>query len=723
MIERLCFYEAFPPRNASLVEVTGMLRVLASRPHYGLRRLQPVVVLELWLQADRTRWLVGIEDQIARTLPAELVAQLPGLVLVPVKVPNRPAPVTAREVRLTSMIYPLRTDTALAVSAGLFKARQNLRSGEALVLQWSVGPSHTSTSVPISTTPLDLLGITTPRQPSGDEQRAWKTKLTEPLLGVRGRLGAVAANARRGAELLRPAVSAVSLAGGAHARVHAAPQSSVVAAQLVRVMGRVRTWSSIVNAAELAALLCWCLGDLDFPGGPSAFAPPPSSLLHAGSAQPVKMTGRPLGLSTHPAGQGGFVSLPRASVNTHAHVIGPSGRGKSTLLAPWALAEAATDSMIVIEPKGDLVEDILSRLPQDPRQQVVVIEPGADGPVVGINPLAGSRLDAERRADNLLHLMRQLFGTAIGPRSADVLWHALVMAARLDDATLADVPVLLTSPAFRRWAASKVSDPLTIGPWLAWFDQLSDAERGQVVAPVLNKLRPFTARPAIRRLLGQAQPKFDLATVFSQPTLLLVNLNAGLVGAESARLIGSLLLNELWQLIQRQTTLPLGQRRPVSVMVDEFQIFLGGLDFADALARARGANTSFVLSHQVLAQLGPELRAAVLGNVGTRIAFRPAVGDGRALAQVLGNSVAAEDLERLAAYHAVARVMVDGAPSSAFEVATPPLPPAGHDSAAVRRANSERYGADPATLDAALLQRWQGSDPPDGPVGFRRLGP
>jgi hypothetical protein len=159
------------------------------------------------------------------------------------------------------------------------------------------------------------------------------------------------------------------------------------------------------------------------------------------------------------------------------------------------------------------------------------------------------------------------------------------------------------------------------------------------------------------------------------------------------------------------------------VIVDEFQTFLGGLDFADVLARARGANVSFTLAHQVLGQLGAELRAAVLGNVGTRVAFRPAVGDGRALAQTLGSSVTAEDLERLAAYHAVARVPIDGAPSSAFEVATPPLPAAQDDSVAMRRASAERYGADPAALDAALLGRWQGSDPPDGPVGFRRLQP
>jgi hypothetical protein len=716
MIE-LHWYEAYPPRDASLTDVASMMRVLAGRPRQGLRRLQPVVAFEMWIYHDRVRWLVAIETQIARTLPSELVAQLPGLVLVPVAVPERPTPITAREVRLTSMIYPLRLDTARSVATGLLRIRDDLRPHEAVVVQWVIGPGHSSTQVPIRQTPLDVLGFTTARQPDGDEQRAWKSKLAEPLFGVRGRAGAVAGDLRRAGELLRPTVSALSLAGGAHARIYASPQSVRVADQLEQVMPR-RTWSGIVNASELAVLVGWCLDGLDIPGGSAGFGLPPAGLL-TGAARSADA--RPLGLSVHPASRGAVVRLPRASFASHVHLIGPSGVGKSTLMANWIVAEAAAGgSLVVIEPKGDLVRDVLARLPQHRHRDVVVIDPGADGPVVGINPLSGPREDAERRADSVLHLMRELFGTGIGPRSADVLLHALIMAARLDGGTLTDVPVLLVNPVFRRWAASRVSDPLTIGPWLAWFDGLSEAERGQVVAPLGNKLRPFTARPAIRRLLGQARPAFDLAAVFRRPTLLLVSLNAGAIGSETAQLVGSLLLGQLWEHIQRQTTVPTAQRRPASVFVDEWQSFTSGLDFADVLARARGANVSFSVAHQHMDQLSAELKAAVLANAASRVAFRPAEGDGRALARVLGAPATPEGLERLPAYHAVARVLVDGAPSNAFEVATPPLPGALYDPDDVRRASARRFGHDPAALDAELLTRWQGGSLPDAPVGLRR---
>jgi hypothetical protein len=111
----------------------------------------------------------------------------------------------------------------------------------------------------------------------------------------------------------------------------------------------------------------------------------------------------------------------------------------------------------------------------------------------------------------------------------------------------------------------------------------------------------------------------------------------------------------------------------------------------------------------------------VLANARSRLVFRPAEGDARALARVLGNPVTPEDLERLPAFHAVARVLVDGAPSGAFEVITPPLTQPTNDPAVLRRVSADRYGINPVELDAAILRRWQGGDTtPDAPIGARR---
>jgi len=197
-----------------------------------------------------------------------------------------------------------------------------------------------------------------------------------------------------------------------------------------------------------------------------------------------------------------------------------------------------------------------------------------------------------------------------------------------------------------------------------------------------------------------------------------------MIGPETSRIVGTLLLNQLWDTIQRQTVKPARLRRPVAVIVDEFQLFTAGLDFADVLARSRGAGTSFTIAHQHIDQLSPTLKSAVLANARSRLVYRPAEGDGRALAGVLGRTVTPEDLERLPAYHAVARLLVDNSPSAAFEVVTPPLAAPSNDPRALRRSAAERLGVDPVELDAAILARWSGGSAKSaGPIGVRRKQP
>lgn len=724
VMPELCWFEAFPPRGLSLAHLTGLVHVLAGRPHQGLRRLQPVVVFEVWLSKGGARWLVGCDDQLARHLPGELSAQLAGLSLVNLKDSPRAVAITAREVRPSSVAYPLRLDTAGAVAAGVLQARHRLAADEAAVLHWVVGPSHRRDQRPAQWSAMESLGLVATRQPESSERTAWREKVSEPLFGVRGRVGAVAADSKRGAQIIGPVVSAVSLAAGAHVSLASSRQSSRVAEQLFQVIGRSRTWSGIVNAAELAALLSWPVDGVTAPGADSAFVAPPRSLLIAAD-KPQKAGGdRIVGASTHARARGTLVRLPAASLASHVHVIAPTGAGKSTTLCRWLLSDIdAGRSIFLVEPKGDLVSDVLARIPARDQDRVRVVEPGSSGPVVGFNPLRGSRDDAERRADSLLGLFKAVFGSAIGPRSSDVLLHALIALSRLNDGTLIDIPVFLTNSGFRRRVLHAVSDPLTLAPWAAWFEALSEPERAQVVSPILNKTRVWTARPVLRRLLGQPNPSFRLDDLFREQAIFLVSLNESVLGPEATKLAGSMLLSQLREAVQRQATLSAQQRRPVSVVVDEWQTFTGNMDFSDMLATARGMNVGFTLAHQHLAQLSPQLRAAVLANTRSRLAYRPAQADAKSLADVLGGGITANDLLKLPAYHAAAQVLVDGAQSSPFVVSTPALPDAISDPATSRASSAARYGVAPDDLDAQLITRWQsGNNQGGGAIGTRKRG-
>jgi hypothetical protein len=306
-------------------EVTAVVRVLAGRPRFGVLGLHPMVVFELWLHPDRVRWLVGMDQRLAGTLPGEFRAQCPDLAFVSLDTPERPDLLTARELRFRSLSYPVRTDTAEGVTAPLLRIRTDLHKGEAVVVQWIVGPGQVLTEYPVPRTPLDVLGFTTPPEPTVIDQQAWRHKLAEPLFGIRGRTGAVADNPRRAASLTRPVYTALALANDRHGRVQVSQPSSRIAAQLRKVMGRTRTWSGMVNAAELAVLIGWNLGDLELPGRPGRFGAPPAALLRKPKRSADTGT-RQLGTSTYPAAHGARVVLPFTSYA--ARTLGGSHRAE-----------------------------------------------------------------------------------------------------------------------------------------------------------------------------------------------------------------------------------------------------------------------------------------------------------------------------------------------------------------------------------------------------------
>ena len=698
----LIWFDVHPPRALAADDVVRLVRVLAGRPRVGVQHLTPLVCFELQLRTSGARWLLGVDQQMSGALPHELIGQLPGLHLLRTGQPDRPQPLTARELRFEGLSFPLRLDTAAAVSRGLFQISQILTGRDVAIVQWVVGPSNDRRRQPAPFGILGALGLVE-RDPATVDQAAWKTKVNEPLFGVRGRIGVVTSDQRRAAVLLRSLIAALSLASGPSSPLRASAQSTRIAASLHRVEQQRRSWSSLLNAAELAAVLGWPVDHAAPVAAGLYLAPVAVALLRANDVSDAE---RLLGRSTHPASRGQAVFLSETASRSHLHIIGPTGTGKSTLLARLALTDArAGRAVVVIEPKGDLVLDVLRRLPKNRRDDIILLEPG-DSFSVGFNPLAGPPQEAERRADELLALFRELFGSAIGPRSADVLLHALLTAARLPDGCLTDLPALLTNPAFRQAAVAQTTDPLVLGPFWAGFEARSEPERNLVVAPLLNKLRPFTSRPALRHMLCQADAPLSFDTVLSERRILLINLNRGVLGAETARLLGSLLLLQLWRAIQRRASLPASARTSAMIVVDEWQDYVAALDFADVLATARGLGVGLTIAHQHLGQLSPGLQSAVLANARSRVVFRPAQKDLTSLAAVLGDGVTAADLEQLPSYHAAARVADGGAASAAFTVATPPLAHTASSGHRLRLAALRRYGADPGQLDDALEQRW-----------------
>ncbi|GAA1895286.1 helicase HerA domain-containing protein [Streptantibioticus ferralitis] len=393
--------------------------------------------------------------------------------------------------------------------------------------------------------------------------------------------------------------------------------------------------------------------------------PPPPGVATAGPAV------KPIGLTD--TGHPRPVGLRAADARHHVHILGATGSGKSELMARMILADAeAGRGLVVVDPKGDLITDILMRLPEDLGEKVLLFDADDRSRPPIINPLEGA--DAERTVDNLVSIFSRVYASSWGPRTDDILRAGLLTLRALPGIpTLVDLPKLLSDPAFRHRAVAQIHDEVLRGFW-SWYDALSEPARAQVTAPLMNKLRGFLLRPFVRAALAAGTSTVDMDQVLDGG-ICLVRIAKDALGSETAHLIGSIVVARTWQAATRRARIPQSQRQDAALYVDEAHNFLN-LPYAleDMLAEARGYRLSMTLAHQYLRQLPKELEEGISANARTKIFFNASPEDARHLARHTEPRLTAHDLSNLDAFHAVIRPVLGGAEAPAFTAVTEKLP-------------------------------------------------
>lgn len=673
-----------------------------------------LIVFEVEARHDMVSHRVGAPqaavDRISHLLPA-LIA---GTALTPA---NRKCDFQdAWRVGIATKQRPLQTTEPDRTARALLAALTAVRPGERVVVQWVLGrgfaprPVAASELAPRTGSWLAPL-VSGSSQLEPGQKLALELKRGDHAFACVGRLainGSVGGRPRALAVGVLAALR-VAEAPGVGVRLIREPADKV---ERAAVPWR---WPLLLNVQELVGLLSWPLGDQPLPGFPRDR----SRWLRADPH--VRQHGRVLGATTAP-GDDRLLGLSIEDARQHMHVIGPTGTGKSTLLARLALADIqASRSVVVIDPKGDLVADLLPRIPAHRVDDVVVIDPAERSAPVGLNPLLLRGRRPELIADQVLAVFHGLWASNWGPRLQDILHSSLLTLAGRDDASLCVLPALLTNPAVRQRLRAGIDDPIALEPFWAWFESISDAERQQAISPVLNKLRPFLLRRSVRAIVGQIEPRFRVDEIFTTRRIVLVSLAKGLIGPEAAALLGSLFVAELWQAVLGRAAVPERRRSPVVVYADEFQDYVHlPTDMADALAQARGLGVGLVLAHQHWAQLPANIKAAVEANARSRVCFQLAASDAQAMARSSGGLLEARDFQRLPRYEAYAQLVAGGEVTNFASLHTVPLPPTTSDPEAVRAASRGRYGRPIDEVEAELRQIIDGG-PTDARVGRRRV--
>ncbi|WP_163512212.1 type IV secretory system conjugative DNA transfer family protein [Fodinicola acaciae] len=687
----LTAYRFVPPRGLTSGQLTAWLDMLASASRH-----RPV---GLEIRADNRGIAFFLLISAGQTeLLAQLRAGLPGVRIdeAPDYLTDRPDLTAACELRLTNLAQPLAHERAETTVTALLSGLYPLRGRESIRLQWLLSGAR---AVAL-------------RRDAEDQAlvQALRQKQTGSLFDAVGRIGVSASQPERAGHLLNQLTNALStLDAPGVAVVRRQLSSRLVIRRLYQRALPLTTWPLRLNTSEAAGLLGLPTGTQQLPGldlGRARQLPPPRDTARSGVV---------LAESNFPGFQNRPLALKTTDRLRHTYLVGPTGGGKSTLIANQALQDIARgDGLILVDAKADLVNEVLRRVPEDRTDDVIVLDPSRTDRPIGFNLLqaGNSEHDRELVVDQVVNTFSELWRSSWGPRTSETLRSTLLTlihttAPHGSAFTLVEAAELLTNPVFRRSVLSQPTVPAMLRPFWYGYDQLTDAERWKIIGPSLNKLRQFSTRTALRLMLGQSDG-IDIGQIFHQRKILLVPLSAGIIGSDTAQLLGSLLVAGLAQATRARAAVLPDKRRPTWAYLDEFQEILRlGSDrqLADMLAQARGYGLGLILANQFLDQLTEPVLRAIFGTVRSQIVFQCDYDDARILERRFAPSLTAADLMGLDAYEVAIRPCIDGSTRLPTTGKTLPLSEPLREAEELAALSRQQYGRPRREVEAQLQAR------------------
>lgn len=378
----------------------------------------------------------------------------------------------------------------------------------------------------------------------------------------------------------------------------------------------------------------------------------------------------------------------------HMYLIGKTGTGKSTLILNMAISDIRDgNGLCLIDPHGDLAQELLEHIPKERHEDVVYFNPADLDRPIAFNPL--DRVPADKRhlaASGFISVLKNLWPDFWGPRLEHILRYALLTLLEVPGSTLLDLPPLLTDKDYRRVILNGVRDTRVRNFWFQEFEQSSAWFRSEAVSPILNKVGQFLASAPIRGIIGQKESSLDISKAMDEGKIIIANLSKGMIGEDASTLLGSLLVSKIHLAALERAGIAEENRKSFYLYADEFHNFIT-FSFNDILAEARKYGLGLVLAHQYLEQLDEKVRAAVFGNIGTLISFRVGAEDAKLLSREFYPIFRESDLNNLPNYHIYLKLMIDGVTSQPFSAVTLPQPPLGSShKAAIIDYSRKKYG-------------------------------
>jgi hypothetical protein len=414
--------------------------------------------------------------------------------------------------------------------------------------------------------------------------------------------------------------------------------------------------------------------------------------------------------ATNFRGHNTMFGLLRTDRGRHLYIIGQTGTGKSALLELLTISDMYTPfGFAVIDPHGDYAINVLKRIPAERAKDVIYFNPADTDFPIAFNPM---EVEDEKlkthTCSELIGVLKRMFDSW-GPRLEYILRYSILALLDYPEATMLDITRLLTEKKFRSSVLDYVHDPVVRNFWTVEFSSWNDKFAAEAVAPVLNKVGAFTANPLVRNIIGQPKNSFSIRQIMDQRKILIVNLQRGLVGEDNAALLGALLVTKIQMAAMSRADIPAEERIPFYLYVDEFQNFATD-SFATILSEARKYALNLTVANQYIAQMLPEVRDAVFGNVGSIISFRTSADDARSMLRYFEPKFTEHDLVHMHNRHFVVSMTIEGEKIQAFSAITLNLPPPGEDySQSIIEHSRSLYAINRSSVERFVGERYLGN--------------
>ena len=413
----------------------------------------------------------------------------------------------------------------------------------------------------------------------------------------------------------------------------------------------------------------------------------------------------------------------------HAYVIGQTGTGKTGLIKNMIIQDIKNgEGVAFIDPHGNDIEDVLACIPPERINDVIYFDPAYTARPMGLNMLEYDRSKPEMKTfvvDEVYGIFRKLYADvpeAFGPMFEQYYRNAVQLVVEDPDtgSTFVEIPRVFADTAFRNLKLSHCNNPIIVQFWRKIAEQAQGDPSLENVAPyITSKFDVFLTNDIMRPIVSQEKSAFNFREIMDKKKIFLANLSKGRLGDRNTSLLGLILVSKFLQAAFSRVDTR-GDLLPVFYLyIDEFQNFATP-SIATILSEARKYKLSLTIAHQFIAQLEEDIRDAVIGNVGTKAAFRIGTQDAEFLEKQFTPIFTAQDLENLPNRNAVLSLLVDGVPARPFTIQTVDLPHMDYSKIdAMKELSYRAYGKPREEVEAEIRRKFDaayGKKPAPNPL-------